>query len=198
MALRADLRDTVAHALGLNESLEAIIAIKSRQPSGFHGKVDHSQPPWNACAANIILDLHSWARESEALMRIRLNLPLRTRGGSSGNTRKALEGITALSQGCDDSVVRDSKRWLDGWCRKARIALGHEEAARRLPRISGERSPQCPWCDKDTLRQLALDGVIKCVDPSCTDSEGRRPVARLEMFHGEWTLRWQDGILGSP
>ncbi len=199
-ALRARLGDTVKEAVVLDLRLEAVIAQKPAQGQAgiFHGKIDHSQPPWNAAVADAILDLHARSREAEALMRLRLGFPARHRGGSAANTRNALSNITRLAQGCDDETVRGTGRWLDAWCRKARIVLGEAEAAKRLPRAVGEKSALCPWCRKDTLRQLALAGTIFCADPSCTDSEGRRPRAQLEYFDNDFALRWQDDLLGNP
>lgn len=189
----------MAGVLALNTRLEAIIAVKPSHPSsGFHGKIDFSSPPWHAQAANTVLDLHAWAREAEALSRIRASLPVRYRGASSLNTLKALASLCGLSEGIDDDAVRDIIGWLEGWSRKAEIVLGEREAIRRLPQQPGEKARLCPWCQKDTLRQMARQGVIFCVDRLCVDSDGKRPRAQLEMFDGVLDLRWQDGILGTP
>jgi hypothetical protein len=197
VALRSEFRETVTETLALNEILERIITIKSWQPAGgdFHGKVSHSPPPWNSSAANAILDLHAWSRQAEAVMRLRVALPARYRGGSSGNTKCALGNLVKLSEAAPDGYVRTCRSWLCGWCRKAEIILGTQEAAKRLPRELGQSEPDCPWCERKTLRQLALDGQIFCCDPQCKDDEGRRPKARLEYFRGEMVLRWQDGVL---
>ena len=195
VAIRSRLRETVGDALSFNERLEALIAVKSAQPSGvFHGKIDHSQPPWNAAVADAILDLHAWCRKTEVLMKRNLGFPPRRRGNSSENTKKGLESLTRLAEGADDESVRDVTRWLDSWCRRASQIMGETEAAKRLPRIEGERSMTCPWCKRDTLRQLALAGLIFCIDPNCKDDEKRRPKARLEYFQGDFILRWQDGV----
>lgn len=198
-ALRNEFREIVSEAVTLNEELEAVIAVKPSQPSeGFHGKVSHSPAPWNTAAANAILDLHALTRTSETVMLTTLNLPVRSRGGSSANTRKALQEMLHLSYGCDDHVVHQAKRDLDNWCRQASIVLGKTETAKRLPRLFGDKEALCPWCKRDTLRQLALDGTIFCIDPQCKDEEDRRPKAQLEYFRGEMVLRWQDGIIGAP
>ena len=196
VAVRSRLRETVKDVLSYNDRLEAVIAVKSAQPSGvFHGKIDHSSPPWNAAAADAILDLHAWSREAEAIMRLTLSLPSRERGNSSENTQKALQAVMRLAEGCDDAVVRDKIRFLDSWSRKASQVLGETEAAKRLPRMTGEREMGCPWCRQDTLRQLALAGTVFCIDPGCKDEEGRRPKAKLEYFQGDFVLRWQDGVM---
>lgn len=199
-ALRNTLRETAGEVIIYSERLEAVIAVKSRTWSseGYHGKVSHSPAPWNSAAAGAVLDLHSWARETEALMRLRLGFRIRRRGGSTKNTYIALKNITNLAEGIPDEVVRDASRWLSAWCTKASVILGETETAKRLPRVSGRAASACPWCRQDTLRQLAIAGTVFCCDPSCTDEEGRRPKAQLEYFDSEWTLRWQDNILGAP
>jgi hypothetical protein len=199
VALRADLKDQVKEVFILAQRLESVIAVKSRGSSEvFHGKVDHSQPPWNAPVAGLIMELHAWTRFTERLWRRTAGLPVRDRGGGHRNTWKALEALTGLSEAVDDGLVAEDKRWLASWSRRARIVLGEEESMKRLPRNVGSREPKCPWCKKTSLRQLALEGSVFCIDPKCKDEEGRRPKAYLEMFHGEWVMRWQDGVLGSP
>jgi hypothetical protein len=199
VALRNTLREVVKETIEFDECLEEIIAIKSKGSSEiFHGKVDHSQPPWNAPAAGLILELHAWARAAERAWRLTAGLPVRPRGGSRDNTRRALEALTELSEPLDDEMVHEGKGWLTGWCKRASTVLGETESARRLPRIAGEKESRCPWCKRDTLRQMALAGVIFCIDPKCTDEDGRSPRAQLEYFRGEWCLRWQDDILGTP
>lgn len=200
-AIRTRLRDAVAHALSLNQRLESVIAVKSRQNSGgFHGKIDHSQPPWSAPVASAVMDLHAMSREAEGRLRASLSLPCRARGGSSDNTRGALESLLRLSEGAQDAFVRENIRWLDGWCRKASIALGETEIPRRLPRTEKQDEPSCPFCECRTLRMLPLYGIIRCINPECTDDQDRKPSARLEYsgIAGEMVLRWQDDIIGLP
>jgi len=199
VAIRTRLKDSAQHAWKLNERLECVIAVKSQTgQGGFHGKIDHSQPPWCAAVAHAIMDLHARSRDAEACLRISLRLPRRERGGSNGNTLRALENIVRLSQGAQDSYVISNTKWLDGWSRKASIALNETELPRRLPRIEGSPEPPCPWCQGRTLRMFPLHGTVKCLNPECKDEEGRRPVARLEFFEQEMVLRWQDSIIGVP
>jgi hypothetical protein len=184
IALRARLKDAGHHALSLNERLESVIAVKSRTASGgFHGKIDFSQPPWQAQVAMAIMDLHAQVREAEGCLRVSLRLPYRERGGSSGNTRKAMEAVLRLSEGADDGSVKANTRWIDGWNRKASIALGKTEI---------------PFCKNRTLRMLPLEGLIKCINPVCKDEKEKKPEARLEYFEHELVLRWQDDIIGLP
>lgn len=199
VALRTRLTDTVTDTIALNDRLEAIVAVRPSRPGGgFHGKIDFSQPPWHAQAAHVVLDLHAWAREAEAISCLRARLPRRVRGGSTANTRRALARVCAVAESLEDDVVYSSVRWLDGWCRKAQIVLGEREAVRRLPRYPGQPDSVCPWCQRDSLRQRAQMGVIFCVNMACRDEDGKRPRAELEMFGGEWVLRWQDSLIGTP
>lgn len=201
VALRSRLKDSVSHALSLNDRLEKVIAVKSRDASGgFHGKIDFSSPPWCAAVANVIMDLHAQSRDTEACLRISLKLPKRPRGGSSSNTRIALENLVKLSEGADDDAVRKNIRWLESWSRRAGIALSETEMPRRLPRIEGRKEPPCPFCKCRTLRMLPLEGIIRCMDKDCKDEEGRRPLAYLKYsrFTKQMELIWQDNIVGIP
>jgi hypothetical protein len=199
VALRTDFRHTTDTAFILNEHLETVIAVKTRGSSeSFHGKIDHSQPPWNAGVANMILDLHGWTQSTELAWRLHAGFPVRIRGGSSINTRVGLAALTKLSERVDDDIVQVSSRWLSRWCLRSRVTLGEAENPKRLPRVAGEKEAACPFCKRTTLRQLPLSGTIRCVDPKCRDDEGRRPLAHLELFMGEFVLRWQDSVIGAP
>src|SRR6266704_1656463 len=201
VAIRVKLKDSVEHAWKLNGRLECVIAVKSQgSHGGFHGKIDHSQPPWCAAVAHAIMDLHARSRDAEACLRISLKLPPRERGGSSVNTGKALHSIVALAQGAQDAMVISNTRWLEGWSRKASIALGDSEISRRLPRIEGQKERVCPFCENRTLRMLPLKGVIKCLNKDCKDEEGRKPEAHLKYsaFTKQLELIWQDNIVGLP
>jgi hypothetical protein len=201
VALRSALKESVQQAIILDERLEALIAVRSRQPSErFHGKVDHSQPPWNAQVANVILDLHAKAREMEAWLRASQGLPYRPRGGSGQNTRKALENISRLAEAAQDGTVRDHTRDLEKWIRNARVALDETEMPKRLPRSPGLPEPKCPWCENHTLRMLPLKGQIFCIKPDCKDEQERKPKAQMEYSAhvGDWVICWQDNLLGVP
>lgn len=202
-ALRDALRESVVSSLRTNAVLESVIHVKVRQPGTFHGKVDHSQPPWQASVANVVMDLHALSREMEAWLRLSQGLPRRDRGGSSENTRRALENVIRLSEVAEDGTVRGHTRELNSWERRADTVLGNREMPRKLPRQPGEPERVCPFCSKHTLRilpfQLNPTGEhVKCTNVTCFDDQGIRPFARLEFFQGEWVLRWQDGIIGIP
>jgi hypothetical protein len=48
------------------------------------------------------------------------------------------------------------------------------------------------------LRMKALSGLLRCVNPGCTDAEGTRPVGRVEFgpAFGEPLLVWSDDTVG--
>jgi hypothetical protein len=202
VALRTELRKSVSEALAFNERLEVLISVKSRQSgdNNFHGRIDFSQPPWNAQIANVVMDLHALARDEEAMLRLVLHLPSRLRGGSSENTAKALENIVRLCEGADDSSVRGRLKKLNAWLRRADIALGRTEMPRKLPRVEGEPERRCTFCEKHTLKMFPHAGEVYCGNPDCYDSEGRRPKAKLEFspIVGDFVLVWQDNEVGLP
>jgi len=199
IAIRTRLAESVTLALGLSERLESLIAVKSRlQYGSFHGKVDHSQPPWNASIAYAITDLHALARKMETEIRAELGLPARTRGSSDGNTGKALKAVMAQCERADDFIVRLYTRELEKWWRNAKIALDEMEIPRRLPRSPGKPEPECPWCKNHTLRVKILENEIYCVDPSCpAKTDGRSPRAYMDysVIVGDWVVRWDDGVI---
>ena len=199
IVIRETLKDTVHHSVRLNDSLELAIAVKTKQPGAFHGKISHSPPPWHAPAANAILDLHALARKLEASLRFELGLPSRKRGGSSGNTVKALHAIPRLCEGTDDYAAQLSTRELKKWSSRAEIALNLREMPHRLPRPPGVPEPPCPICENHTLRSYSHDlderGEVRCVNPGCFDGRDNRTSARLEFFHGELVFRWSNGMV---
>jgi hypothetical protein len=200
IALRDQLRASVHDALRLNGQLEAVIAVRTQRPGGFHGKVDHSQPPWSAPVANAILDLHAMSREMEAWLRLSQGLRPRLRGGSSESTRRALENVVRLAEAAQDATVKGHTRELRRWGWQADIALGKTERPARLPREKGQPARLCPWCKQDTLRMLSLKGIIRCIDKICKDDQDKRPegVMTFSKIAGDWIVVWQDGLAGLP
>lgn len=199
IAIRTRLAESVTHALELSERLESLIAVKARHPSGsFHGKVDHSQPPWNAQVAYAITGLHALARKMEREIRAELDLDPRERGSSDANTREALKAMMAQCERADDFTVRLYTRELEKWWRGAKIALDEMEIPRRLPRSPGKPEPVCPFCKNHTLRVKILENEIYCVNPSCpAKADGRNPRAYMDYSRvvGDWVVRWDDGVI---
>lgn len=196
--IRKEYRVLCENAILLYVRLGLVTSVKDSGAGRRTGKLDHSQPPWAAPAALAMLDLHAWTRRQEAEWKRKAGLPARIRGGSAGNTKIALRSLCDLSNSMDDGSVLGSLRELSRWTRRARIVLGELELPRRLPRSAGNREPACPFCHMRTLRMWALRGIVRCISPECRDSEGRRPVARMEWsgFTGQLELIWQDGGAG--
>lgn len=201
-AIRSRLKESAGKAVTVNSDLELVVGVKPVQgSSGFHGKVDHSQPPWHAPVAHAVMDLHALAREMEAWLRLSQGLPKRPRGGSSGNTVAALNAVVRLSEKAADGTVRLHTRDLESWIRRARVALGETEMPKRLPRAPGAGEASCPFCRCHTLRMVPLSGEVFCISPVCPgDDEGRKSRAQLEFSRhaGDWVLVWQDGVPGVP
>jgi hypothetical protein len=200
-ALRTRLKDSAKDAVSLDTRLELLIASRPWRPSGnFHGKIDFSQPPWYAPVAHSHLDLHALSRKLEKEFRGELGLPCRVRGGSTGNTRKALEALCKLAESVDDFLVRAGMKELDKWSRRASVALEETETPKRLPRSPGHPEPKCPFCEHHTLRAKPLSGEIYCIDMTCRDDNNQRPKAHMEYsgIANDWVMVWQDGIPGVP
>jgi hypothetical protein len=200
-AIRSDLRDSARHAVTLDARLESLIACKPWKPSGnFHGKIDFSQPPWYAPVAHCHLDLHALSRKLERELQGELGLPARSRGGSTPNTRKALDSVCRLAESADDFIVKLSIRELERWSRRASVALEITEIPKRLPRQPGKPEAPCPWCENHTLRIKPLEGEIYCVNPQCRDENGDKPKASMVYSDiiGDFTILWQDNVVGLP
>lgn len=198
-ALREQLREKCDEAAGLHSQLGRIIHLRDGGKGGGRtGKLDHSQPPWAAPAALTLLELHAWVRAREAEWRLAANFAVRRRGGSDENTLKALEALCALAHSVDDGRVASSLRELARWNRNARVVLGEMELPKRLPRAKGAPEPSCPYCERKSLRMLALQGIVRCVNVECRDGNERRPVARMEWsgFTQQLELIWADGVTG--
>lgn len=197
--LREELRTLADGVIRFGDLLEAVIGIRPSGGEHRRGKLDFSQPPWNATAADAVLDLHAEIRQLEASMQREAGLPVRHRGGSGANSTAAVNNLCQLAHAvCDDSV-RIAVRSLSSWTRRAKIALDITEMPRRLPRTPGQPEPVCPFCRCHTLRIRPLEGLIQCIG-DCTDDQGRKPVAHME-YSGHlsgWVLVWQDGIPGVP
>jgi len=165
-----------------------------------HGKIDHSQPPWNAPVVNLMFDLHAWSRDTEATLRRVLNLSDLHRGGSDENTTWAVKSLSNLAESVEDPRVAELVSWLEGWSNRAQIILGERDSPRRLPRQPAEPEPFCPYCTCHTLRFWASRGVVRCVNPTCRDGEGLRPAAIMEysVVALDWVLAWKDGTVGLP
>jgi hypothetical protein len=198
--LHAQLADCITQIIPVVRQLQMAM-LRTSVPAGTGVRVHAgtgSRPPWNGAAALTVLELHALVRALEKELRDARGLSARLRGSSDANTEAALNAIpdllTALPVPEGARVLRVLTRWLRG----ARTVLGDLELPRRLPRVKGAGEPRCPFCTFQTLRMWALEGIVRCLNPVCTDAEGRHPVARMEFssFTGELELIWQDGGVG--
>lgn len=199
-AVRERLRDAAETAIDLDQRLEEVIAVPVSKIRGDNkrGRIDHSQPPWNARVAHLIMELHSGARVIEAEYRTVLNMRWQYRGDKDSNTKLALLAVLNLAEAAEDSFIAEHVRWLNSWCARALIVLGDRDLPKHLPRDVGQPEPRCPYCARLTLRFWAIQGEVRCVNPACRDGDDRRPVARMEYSPvvQDWILAWRDGTTG--
>lgn len=176
--------------------LEAAVA-EQRSEGGMGVRVaPRSRPPWDTQAAYAVLDIFYGVRFLEADLRQAVAGVRRMRG--PGGTGAALDSVVSLAAGAAETDQRDALRRVTGWVRQGLLALGDEDEMRKQDQIVKLVTP-CPWCRYRTLRGYPLRQRIFCVTPSCEDSDGRRPVARMEYgeFSHQWIAVWQDGTLAS-
>jgi len=201
--VRERLRAAVTSAVDLNGRLETVIATATSRLGGrgHPGRIDHSQPPWNAPVAHLVLELHALARYLENDLRDLVGMRWIARGGDDANTVFALEAIVNLAE----AVTQD--RWLlkpthdlDGWCSRSLVVLGERDVPQRLPRNVGQPEARCPYCGCHTLRFWSSRGEVRCVNPACRDDDDRRPAARMDysIVAQSWVLAWRDGTVGLP
>lgn len=200
---RTQLRKLTVLAAGLSVQLESIILHKpSSEGKASFSRISHSQPPWNAAAANAILQLSQLSRSTEAQFRALAGQKTRARGSSDKNTILALQSIAGFTEAVGDYAISRALRDLDTWVRRARTVLGELELPQRLPRLPGEPEPACPFCKRKSLRMFPLRGYITCVLPLslCHDGQWRKPRAQLEYsgFTKQFELIWQDNVVGFP
>lgn len=195
------LSTAAAELVGLIDQLEA--AVPHREQRGYRegGAPKGGSRPmaaWNTPVAMVILEIHAGARELETNLRYRAAGVVRSRGGSDSNTLAALDAVLSLAAGAGDGELRDAARRVEGWCWRARLALGQREPWLPLPRLPGRPVARCPFCNFHTLRHKPLQGIIRCVNPACCDAEGARPVGRVEFgaYSDEPLLVWQDDSTG--
>ncbi|HMH93886.1 MAG TPA: hypothetical protein VK586_22750 [Streptosporangiaceae bacterium] len=157
--------------------------------------------PWNTAAANACLDGAREARDLEHELRAevtgRPQLAYRTRGrargGSDGNTVKALAAVVALAEAVGDQDAADVAR-----------RLGQRAAAvQRLPAVDTAEpwrrvAAACPYCGYAMLGVAARSGLVHCLrGGACLDADGRPPAGSLDVSRltGDAVIVWQDGLI---
>jgi hypothetical protein len=164
------------------------------RPSSFA----RAWPSWNTQAAYLIFDLRQLTRDHENRLLAFGAGTVRGRGSSDRNTFLSLDALPKLAHAAGTDEVRETLTVLSRWLRRAREALGEVEPLGRLPRLPGAPEPRCPWCERMTLRQQPHAGLVRCVNPSCRDTDGNRPLARVEIgrLSLEPMLVWGTGEVG--
>lgn len=182
--------------LAIAETLAAIPDIQpSARPAGRPG----TRIPGNAAVLHAIMDAHAGVRELEAELRLTVAGTALERGGSDANTAAALEAIPAMELAADSPRVREGVRRLSRWALAIQQLPAVDTAPRWIPIRAGPDGlpPRCPWCQTFSLRLSVESGEIRCVFPGCTDDDGRRPQARLEVSRVDDRpiLAWKSGLV---
>jgi hypothetical protein len=176
-----------------------------------------STPPWNAAAAYAHYDLAETARRMEVslLNQVEGHRPRLRRGGSTSSTYAALRTVGVLLGRVEKGdVARAAGILLRVAAETQRLAA--VDTITRWVRIRpspGHRPPLCPYCRTYSLRNAEGTYQVMCFgwvrDPKsgeqvqCTDSDGRRPKAHLDIsrIDGTPVLAFNDGLVigrGSP
>lgn len=186
---------------GLLDQLEELLPEPIADPTTgttTHHKVTGSPAPWHTEVAAVLFDIHEEARRLEASLRREVTGRLGPhRGGSTANTREALDAIVRLSEAVTADEVKKAARVAARWIASARQIRDIDQADRwePLPRLPGMLPPVCEWCSTFSLRMNKRTGEVRCVLGSCRDEDGQRPVARVVTgtYSGQSSLVWQDG-----
>lgn len=194
------LSDCVERAKRAYSTLEDLLEHPASQgrelvrPSSFV----RAWPSWNTQAAYLIFDLRQLTRSHENRLLALGAGTTRERGSSDRNTFLSLDALPKLAYAAGDDEVHETLTAFSSWLRRAREALGEVEPYSRLPRLPGAPEPRCPWCQRMTLRQQPHAGLVRCVNPACVDTDGRRPLARVEVgrLSLEPILVWGTGEVG--
>ena len=139
-----------------------------------------STPPWNAQAANALLDAHAMARELEQNIRYQVTGTYQTRGGSDLNTARALAAISNLAEAIGPHEAGAY----------ARLVERHVTTVMRLPAVDLEERSRiipvaCPRCGAAKLLLYERSGRIGC--PACE----RRGWMVATVSDG--CVQWEDG-----
>lgn len=155
-------------------------------------------PAWNTQAAYLVFDLHRLTRDHEDRLRERVTGTKSRRGSSDRNTFLSIDALPNLALAAGQDEVHETLMVFSAWLRRARETLGEVEPLSRLPRLPGQSEPRCPWCQRMTLRHQPYAGIVRCINPACLDTDGRRPFGRIELgrLSCEPLLVWSTGEAG--
>ncbi len=175
-------------------TVDHLIADPDRLPSERYASGLKSRIPGNVPVFNAIMDAHATVRDVEASLRYavagRTGSP---RGGSDGNTRRALEVIPKLGAGATDRDRRQATRKLNSAAGSIERLVVIDTAIvwQPLRRAPDGRPPRCERCAPAT-------GVIRCVFPACPgDLDGNPVQGRLDVSRVDGTpcITWRDGTV---
>jgi hypothetical protein len=186
---------------GLIDQLEGLLTEQSTAPvtgTKSRHKVFGPPGPWNTAAAYVLMTIHQEARRLEMSLRRQVaGRDVEPRGGSTQNTRRALEALLKLGEAVDDHELYEVARTVSRLVTKARELpdIGLSDQWGPLPRVLGHLPPCCDYCGTFSLRWARRTGDVRCCNDRCEDENGRRPTARLEIgqLTGEASLVWRDG-----
>lgn len=192
----SDLCDELGHLLA---QAEAILGIRDVKPTTRAAGKPGSKPPWNPEVAGALFNAHAGARQLEADLRIAITGRDYRRSPRSGNTGDVLAAIKAMETAMDHPQAEAAHRKLTRWVTAIRQLPGLDLSPKweRIRPGPDGLPPKCPHCGTFSLRVALSSGVVQCWYPGCTDSDGRRPQARLDLsrINGNPVLVWSDGTV---
>lgn len=201
---RADVAEAAAELSRCLLIAELLIARPDTIAANGPGLPAGPAEPWNSQAASAALDAHQEVRDLEHELRAevtgRPHLAYRTRGpargGSAGNTTKALAAITALAEAVDDPAAADVARRMG---RRATVVLQLPavDKAERWLQVAGAR---CHHCQVPMLLLAPRAGRVTCLRRgACFDHDGNHPKGFVRHgLDGQPLVEWQDGCIQYP
>lgn len=141
-----------------------------------------SSEPWQTEAANAYWTIHAGIRALLNAMRVERGIaPLVWRGHDDATDRVLTMIGNYAPTVCADTlaVLTDT---LERWVTAAKTIADIDTADRwtPVPRVPGGKPPACPYCQTYNLRMARRRGEVRCIYPSCVDSEGNPTRARME------------------
>jgi len=194
---------------------ETLVAVADIQPSARPASRPGTRQPGNPAALNAVMDAHEGIRRLEASFRVQVTGTRMARGGSDANTLTALGALPDLASAVpvqhqdvrNDQGRRkpcrcqhcDAAHTLVRWALAIQQLPAVDTVTRWIPIRPGPDGlpPQCPWCQTFSLRLSTEYGQVRCFFPGCTDEDGNRPEARLEIstLSGQPVLAWTSGLV---
>lgn len=179
-SIRARLQDVTDHAWRLYCALELLIPHQETSPNSqvriSRQKLVSSTIPWHDNAAGLVTELHAEVRRLEVHLREEnFGTYGSRRGGSTENTRYALNSIAILADGVNDQLALAVLVVIERWTHRATTVLTPENGLHRLPQEPGAATLRCPHCTYTTMRWHPATGVVVCINPECVTEHGVRP-----------------------